>query len=125
MVIRVHDGTSDGRSPTHVSLTAGLTDLHILVVDIGNKVTVLPTLVTKDLNMKYLDGSNFTAQVLDGKGTPLANQTVSFNVNGVFYHRITNEDGIASLRIRLMSGEYIITSYWNNFQTGNTIKISP
>ena len=94
-------------------------------LDIGNKVTVLPTLVTKDLNMKYLDGSNFTAQVLDGKGTPLANQTVSFNVNGVFYHRITNEDGIASLRIRLMTGEYIITSYWNNFQTGNTIKISP
>ena len=94
-------------------------------LDIGNKVTVLPTLVTKDLNMKYLDGSNFTAQVLDGKGTPLANQNVSFNVNGVFYHRITNEDGIASLRIRLMSGEYIITSYWNNFQTGNTIKISP
>ena len=94
-------------------------------LDIGNKVTVLPTLVTKDLNMKYMDGSNFTAQTLDGKGTPLANQTVSFNVNGVFYHRITNEDGIASLRIRLMSGEYIITSYWNNFQTGNTIKISP
>ena len=94
-------------------------------LDIGNKVTVLPTLVTKDLNMKYLDGSNFTAQTLDGKGTPLTNQTVSFNVNGVFYHRITNEDGIASLRIRLMAGEYIITSYWNNFQTGNTIKISP
>ena len=94
-------------------------------LDIGNKVTVLPTLVTKDLNMKYMDGSNFTAQVLDGKGTPLANQNVSFNVNGVFYHRITNEDGIASLRIRLMAGEYIITSYWNNFQTGNTIKISP
>ena len=92
-------------------------------LDIGNKVTVLPTLVTKDLNMKYLDGSNFTAQTLDSQGKALANQTVSFNVNGVFYHRITNEDGIASLRIRLISGEYIITSYWNNFQTGNTIKI--
>ncbi|HJJ01804.1 MAG TPA: Ig-like domain-containing protein [Methanobrevibacter smithii] len=94
-------------------------------LDIGNKVTVLPTLVTKDLNMKYMDGSNFTAQTLDSQGKALANQTVSFNVNGVFYHRITNEDGIASLRIRLISGEYIITSYWNNFQTGNTIKISP
>ena len=92
-------------------------------LDIGNKVTVLPTLVTKDLNMKYMDGSNFTAQTLDSQGKALANQTVSFNVNGVFYHRITNEDGIASLRIRLMAGEYIITSYWNNFQTGNTIKI--
>ena len=94
-------------------------------LDIGNKVTVMPTLVTKDLSMKYLDGSNFTAQTLDGQGKPLANQNVSFNVNGVFYHKVTNKDGIASLGIRLMSGEYIITSYWNDFQTGNTIKISP
>ena len=94
-------------------------------LDIGNKVTVLPTLVTKDLSMKYRDGSNFTALTLDGQGKPLANQNVSFNVNGVFYHKVTNKDGIASLGIRLMSGEYIITSYWNDFQTGNTIKISP
>ena len=90
----------------------------------GNNVTVMPTLVTKDLDMKYLDGSDFTAQTLDGQGNPLANQNVSFNVNGVFYHRVTDKDGIASLKIRLMSGEYIITSYWNNFQTGNTIKIA-
>ena len=94
-------------------------------LDIGNKVNVLPTLVTKDLSMKYLDGSNFTALTLDGQGKPLANQNVSFNVNGVFYHKVTNKDGIASLGIRLMAGEYIITSYWNDFQTGNTIKISP
>ena len=94
-------------------------------LDIGNKVTVMPTLVKKDLSMKYLDGSNFTALTLDGQGKPLANQNVSFNVNGVFYHKVTNKDGIASLGIRLMSGEYIITSYWNDFQTGNTIKISP
>ena len=94
-------------------------------LDIGNRVSVLPTLVTKDLNMKHLDGSNFTALTLDGQGKPLANQNVSFNVNGVFYHKVTNKDGVASLGIRLMSGEYIITSYWNDFQTGNTIKISP
>ena len=90
----------------------------------ANNITVMPTLVTKDLSMKYLDGSNFTALTLDGQGKPLANQNVSFNVNGVFYHKVTNKDGIASLGIRLMSGEYIITSYWNDFQTGNTIKIS-
>ena len=93
-------------------------------LDIGNRVSVLPTLVTNDLNMKHLDGSNFTALTLDGQGKPLANQNVSFNVNGVFYHKVTNKEGIASLGIRLMSGEYIITSYWNDFQTGNTIKIS-
>ena len=75
--------------------------------------------------MEYLDGSRFTAQVLNGQGRPLANQNVSFNVNGVFYHKLTDNNGIAKLGIRLMAGEYIITSYWNDFQTGNTIKISP
>ena len=93
-------------------------------LDLGNTVTVLPTLVTHDLNMKYMDGSNFTAQTLDGQGNPLANQNVSFNVNGVFYHKVTDDNGFASLTIRLMSGKYIITSSWNDFQTGNNITIS-
>lgn len=91
--------------------------------DIGNNVTVLPTLQTSDLKMKYLDGSAFNARVVDGQGNPLANQIVTFNVNGVFYNKVTNDEGIASLNIRLMKGEYIITSIYNGFETGNTIKI--
>ena len=93
-------------------------------LDVGNNIVVLPTLVTRDLNMSYGDGSNFTAQTLDGQGKPLANQNVTFNINGVFYNKITNDNGVASLTMRLMSGKYIITSYWNDFQTGNTIIIS-
>lgn len=91
--------------------------------DVGNNVTVLPTLQTSDLKMKYLDGSAFNARVVDGQGNPLANQIVTFNVNGVFYNKVTNNEGIASLNIRLMKGEYIITSIYNGFETGNTIKI--
>ena len=91
---------------------------------VGNNITVLPTLVTSDLNMTHEDGSNFTAQTLDGQGKPLANQNVTFNINGVFYNKVTDENGVASLAMRLMSGKYIITSYWNDFQTGNTIIIS-
>ena len=91
---------------------------------VGNNIVVLPTLVTSDLNMTYGDGSNFTAQTLDGQGKPLANQNVTFNINGVFYNKITDDNGVASLTMRLMSGKYIITSYWNDFQTGNTIIIS-
>ena len=90
---------------------------------VGNNIVVLPTLVTRDLNMTYGDGSNFTAQTLDGQGKPLANQNVTFNINGVFYNKVTNDNGVASLTMRLMSGKYIITSYWNDFQTGNTIII--
>ena len=90
---------------------------------IGNNINVLPTLVTSDLSMKYLDGSKFTAQTLDGQGSPLANQNVSFNINGVLYHKVTDKEGIASLNITLLAGEYIITSYWNDFEVGNTVKV--
>ena len=93
-------------------------------LDIGNNVVVLPNLVTSDLNMTYRDGSKFTAQTLDGQGKPLVNQNVTFNVNGRLYFKTTGDDGVASLTINLMSGKYIITSYWNDFQTGNTIIIS-
>ncbi|WP_299523763.1 Ig-like domain repeat protein [uncultured Methanobrevibacter sp.] len=90
---------------------------------LGNNVTVLPTLETSDLEMKYHDGSKFNAKVVDGNGNPLANKTVTFNVNGVFYHRDTDENGIAALSINLIKGEYIITSMYDGFETGNTIKI--
>ncbi|WP_400220206.1 Ig-like domain-containing protein, partial [Methanobrevibacter smithii] len=70
---------------------------------VGNNIVVLPTLVTRDLNMTYGDGSNFTAQTLDGQGKPLANQNVTFNINGVFYNKVTNDNGVASLTMRLMS----------------------
>ena len=80
--------------------------------------------VTSDLSMKYGDGSAFVAKTLDSQGNPLANQNLTFNVNGVFYHRTTGDDGAAKLSINLMKGEYIITSYWNDFKTGNKIEIA-
>ena len=91
---------------------------------VSNNINVLDTLITKDLDMKYLDGSKFSAQTLDGQGNPLANQNVSFNVNGVFYYKTTGEDGIAELNIRLNPGKYIITSIWNEYQIGNKITIA-
>ena len=74
--------------------------------------------------MKYHNGSTFNATTLDGQGNPLANQTVRFNINGVFYNRITGDDGVASLNINLNRGKYIVTSIWNDYQVGNKITIS-
>jgi hypothetical protein len=61
--------------------------------------------------------------LLDGQGKPYAGQAVTFNINGVFYNRTTGSDGIAKLNIRLMPGEYIITSEYNGAKISNTIKI--
>ncbi len=92
--------------------------------DAGNNVFVKTVLITDDLSMKFQEGCKFNATVLDGQGNPLANQTVVFNINGVFYNRTTEDNGVASLNINLLKGKYIITSTWNNFQVGNKITIS-
>ena len=90
----------------------------------SNTIKVLPTIETKDLSMKYKDGSKFEAKILDGQGKAYAGQTVTFNVNGVFYDRTTGDDGIARLAINLMAGKYIITSSFNGLNAANTITIS-
>ncbi|WP_407432913.1 C1 family peptidase [Methanobrevibacter sp.] len=90
----------------------------------ANNVTVLTTLETEDLSMKYKDGSKFEAKVLDAQGMHYANQTVQFNVNGVLYDRVSGDDGIAKLNINLMAGEYLITSAYNGYAVANKITIS-
>ena len=93
-------------------------------LSIGNNIEVLPTLLTSDLSMNYHDGSKFNATVLDGQGKPLAKQTVTFNVNGRLYTKVSNDYGVASLNINLNKGVYIITSMWNDYQVGNNITIA-
>ena len=91
---------------------------------VSNNITVLTILETGDMSMKYKDGSQFKAKVLDGQGNALANQTVQFNINGVLYNRATGSDGIAKLNINLIAGQYIITSSYNGYSVGNKITIS-
>ena len=89
----------------------------------GNMIEVLPILTADDLSMKYMDGSQFKAKLVDGKGNPYPNKSVNFNINGVFYNRQTDNDGMAKLNIRLMSGEYVITSSYNGCNIANKITI--
>lgn len=92
----------------------------------SDKITILPKLIGEDLNMEYNDGSFYKVKLLDNHGKPVLNKTVKMNINGVFYNKVTNSDGIANLTIRLMPGKYIITSYyeysvWSNKITVNKI----
>ena len=90
----------------------------------ANNITVLPRIIAKDLSMKYLDGSTFNATLVDGQGKAIAGVNITFNINGVFYHRTTNADGVTKLNIRLMPGEYIITSMYDECWASNKIIIS-
>ena len=79
----------------------------------SNNVTVLRTVYGDDLVKVYRNGSQYWAYFTDGAGNALANSEVSFNINGVFYNRVTNASGWARLNINLDPGEYVITAYNN------------
>ena len=89
----------------------------------SNTIKVLTVLEAKDLVMRYHDGSQFKVKVLDGQGRPYAGQTVTYNINGVFYTKTTDGDGIAALTINLPAGEYIITSMYNGLNVANKVTI--
>ena len=90
----------------------------------ANNITVLPRIIAKGLSMKYLDGSTFNAALVDGQGKAISGVNITFNINGVFYHKTTNADGVTKLNIRLMPGEYIITSMYDECWASNKIIIS-
>ncbi len=77
---------------------------------INNSITVLSTITGKNIVKMYKNDTQFYAAFLKGDGSPLANTTVSFNINGVFYTRETDENGAAKLNINLRPGEYVLTA---------------
>ncbi|WP_407378950.1 Ig-like domain repeat protein [Methanobrevibacter sp.] len=91
----------------------------------SNNIKVLPTLQTKDLTKKYGTANPFEATLLNGQGKPQANEKITFNINGVFYDRTTDENGTARLNINLQAGTYIITSQYGTAITSNTVKVTP
>ena len=73
-------------------------------------ITILPTIIAKDLTKVYLNDTPFGAKFVKGNGEALANTNITFNINGVFYTRETNENGTAILNINLMPGKYVLTA---------------
>ena len=91
-----------------------------------NNITVLSTLITKDVVKSYKNGTQYYATVLNGQGTPLTGATVSLNINGVFYNRTTDKKGIAKLNINLNSGNYVITATGpDGLRQSNNITVLP
>ena len=91
---------------------------------VSNTIKVLSTVLSDDLKMTYMDGSKFNVTVLDGQGNPYPNQFVTFNINGVFYNRTTDSNGVASLNINLQKGEYIITTTYGTLSKADIITIA-
>lgn len=91
---------------------------------VSNNVKVLPVLYASDLTKKYSEAKAFSVLLVDGQGKPLSGKIITFNINGVFYDRITNATGYANLNIRLQPGVFIITSSYGNACKSNTVTVT-
>ena len=116
---------SNGVASLNINLNP---DTYIITAEyegsrVSNKVTVLDIMKTSDLIKQHGSASQFKVTLLDGHGNPYPNQTITFNINGVFYTRTTNSNGVAGLNINLQAGKYIITSSFNGLNHGNTVTI--
>ena len=75
-----------------------------------NNIEVLSTILANDVVKFFRNGTQYCAKFLDGCGSPLVNASVTFNINGVFYKKQTDDNGMAKLNINLRPGVYILTA---------------
>ena len=93
----------------------------------ANTITVLSRITeNRDITKYFRNGTQYTAKIIgdDGKAVG-AGETVNFNINGVFYQRQTDADGIVQLNINLNPGDYIITAEYKGGMVSNNIKVLP
>ncbi|WP_296887648.1 Ig-like domain repeat protein [uncultured Methanobrevibacter sp.] len=89
----------------------------------ANNVDVLPVLYADDLVKTYGTSDQFKVLLVDGQGLPYPGQTITLNINGVLYNRVTGLDGYAKLNINLMPGQYIITSSYGGAAVSNKVTV--
>ena len=106
---------TDGRgmAKLNINLCPGvyiLTAMHPDTLMYGSNITVLSTILANDVVKFFRNGTQYCAKFLDGCGSPLVNASVVFNINGVFYKKQTDYNGVARLNINLFPGKYILTA---------------
>ncbi len=94
---------------------------------LNNNITVLSTIISKNIVKMYKNDTQFYATFLKGDGSLLTNTNVTFNINGVFYTKKTDSNGVARLNINLRPGEYTLTAIdpLTGLDVGYSVSILP
>lgn len=122
---------NDGIAMLNINLNAGnyiITDINPVTGEIhSNNITVLSRFgENSDLIKYYRNDSQYIVKIIGDDGNPAgAGEVVTFNINGVFYNRTTDESGYAKLNINLDPGNYIITAQYNGCMVSNNINVKP
>lgn len=87
-------------------------------------VTVLPNLVNNHDLTKYCRGANqYYITALNDQGVAVSGQEVTFNINGVFYTRTSDENGRVKLNINLNPGQYVLTAMYGTYKVSNMVNV--
>nr|WP_294999065.1 C1 family peptidase [uncultured Methanobrevibacter sp.] len=91
---------------------------------VSNKITVKPTLITKNKSIKKGKTLKFTAKLLNKNGKALKNKKITFKIKGKIYKAKTNKKGIATIKIKnLKRGKYTITTKYGKLKNTNRITV--
>ncbi|MBR5954892.1 MAG: hypothetical protein IK021_05760 [Methanobrevibacter sp.] len=121
----------NGTAKMNINLNAGQYVITASNPDTGemhaNNITVLSRFSeNSDLIKYYKNDSQYRVKIIGDDGNPVgAGEVVTFNINGVFYNRTTDESGYATLSINLVPGYYIITAEYKTCKISNDILVKP
>ena len=85
------------------------TDAQGNVTSVNNTITMLSSIEASDMTRGWNSPYDYFAGFYDGNGNVLANQKVTFIVNGNSYTVETDANGIGYLKLKLAVGEYNVT----------------
>ncbi|MDO5823268.1 C1 family peptidase [Methanobrevibacter sp.] len=92
---------------------------------VSNKITVKPTVITKNIKIKKGKTGKFTAKLISSKGKVLKYKKITFKFKGKTYIIKTNKYGIATLKIPKIKSikKYSVTTSYGSQKYKNTISI--
>ena len=127
-VFYTRTSNESGMVKMHINLEPGeyIITAEYMGCRVSNNITVLSRIVENhDITKYYKNDTHYTLKVLGDDGNPASGEIVTFNVNGVFYTRISNESGMVKMHINLHPGDYIITAENRGCRVSNNITVLP
>jgi hypothetical protein len=94
---------------------------------LANNITVLSRISeNQNITKYYKNATQYTVKIIGDDGKAVGKgEVVTFNINGIFYNRTTDENGIATLNINLPPSEYVVTADYKGCRAANNITVLP
>ena len=119
---------SNGVAYLNINLNPGTYSVWATYGDktVCNTVSISPmvvSMVSSSVNIQQ--GTFYKVKFSDALSNPIVGQEVGILINGIMYHRVTDELGVASIKINLNPGSYMVMSgLLSNAYEANVITVS-